>query len=372
MSWRTLAYIPNFDSLFDSKNYTVQMKHNDFHFCLRYLLNGIEKLIHNQESYCWKFNMSKFPGKSYVRNLKFVIGNVLGDAKGANVLCSRFNNNTFTTHLARDCDVAISDADNHEHNCTFHQQRVLQNMTVEELHCISFRKPFPYSAFCNLDFGANCYGINGACAADPCHMFNKGVVERLPTIFMARITPKMKKILDRHVGALVTNFGNQSDRNFPNIKIFSKGISSSSKLRSDQNIARVLAIYLVLLTPSYEKMIVNRVGRKQDENSQRTKITLSEYNGWIMIFEETLILHSWVYHDKHHKSFFKAGRESIICDRLRSYMETYKKNAMRHEGMGLKFLKFHQILHLWYIIRMYGNLYNVDTAIVESHHKKKK
>ena len=53
-------------------------------------------------------------------------------------------------------------------------------------------------------------------------------------------------------------------------------------------------------------------------------------------------------------------------------METYKKNAMRHEGMGLKFLKFHQILHLWWIIRMYGNLYNVDTARVESHHRKKK
>ena len=73
-------------------------------------------------------------------------------------------------------------------------------------------------------------------------------------------------------------------------------------------------IYLVLITPYFEKLVVNILGRKQCENTQRTKITLSEYNGWIMIFEETLILHSWVYHDKHPKAFFKGGRKSIICD----------------------------------------------------------
>ena len=52
-------------------------------------------------------------------------------------------------------------------------------------------------------------------------------------------------------------------------------------------------------------------------------------------------------------------------------MEKYKKYALRKEGMGLKFLKFYQILHLWWIIRLYGSLYNVDTARCESHHIKK-
>ena len=39
MSWRTIAYIPNFDDTFQNKNYSVDMKYNDFHFYLRYLLN---------------------------------------------------------------------------------------------------------------------------------------------------------------------------------------------------------------------------------------------------------------------------------------------------------------------------------------------
>ena len=53
MAWRTLAYIPNFDSLFDSKDYNVEMKHNDFHFCLRYLLSGLETLLSSQDTYIW-------------------------------------------------------------------------------------------------------------------------------------------------------------------------------------------------------------------------------------------------------------------------------------------------------------------------------
>ena len=372
MSWRTLAYIPNFDSMFEAKTYSVQAKHNDFHFCLRYLLSGIEVLQSTADGYFWDFNFDCYPDKTFRRKLKFVLGNVLGDAKGNNVLCSRYGNNCFTTHVARDCDVRTEDCDDHKHKCCFHKQKDLDKLDVDGLKKLSFRKASPYNAFSNIDFGANCYGINGACAADPCHMFNKGVVERLPQIFMARLPPKLIKLLDKHVGALVTNYSNQSDRRFPNIKIFSKGVSSSSKLRSDQHIARLLVIYLVLLSVEFEKEIINKKGRKESKEQERTKITLNEYNGWVLIFEETLILHSWVYLDTHPKNAFKGGKNSIVCDRLREYMNTYKENALRKEGMGMKFLKFHQILHLWWIIRLFGSLYNVDTARCESHHKKKK
>ena len=371
MSWRTLAYIPNFDALFGNKNYSVDMKHNDFHFCLRYLLDGVSKILESSNGFNWCFEFDSYPDKVYKRNIKFVLGNVLGDAKGANVLCSRFGNNT-SSHIARDCNVLTMVCDDPYHKCVFHKQKDLDELNIDQLRQLSFRRARPYNAFSNLDFGANCYGINGACAADPCHMFNKGVVERLPLIFMARLPPKLVKSLDLHVGALITNSGNQSDRNFPNIKVFTKGVSSSAKLRSDQHIARVFVIYLVLLTTDFERLVIHKKGRKDSDDEPKTKITLEEYNQWIVIFEETLMLHSWVYHDNHPKYAFKGGINSIVCDRLRKYMKTYQSYALRKEGMGLKFLKFHQLLHLWWIIRMFGCLYNVDTARCESHHKKKK
>ena len=52
---------------------------------------------------------------------------------------------------------------------------------------------------------------------------------------------------------------------------------------------------------------------------------VQEYNGWIKIFEETLILHSWIYLDNHPKVAFNGGNYSIVSDRLRLYMKTYQK-----------------------------------------------
>ena len=121
MSWRTLAYIPNFDSLFDLKSYSLEQQHNDFHYCLRYLLNGLETLFETSDSYNWSFQFDKYPGKVFQRKIKFILGNVLGDTKGANLICSRFANNTFTTHIARDCDVMTINCDDPLHKCKFHK-----------------------------------------------------------------------------------------------------------------------------------------------------------------------------------------------------------------------------------------------------------
>ena len=116
-------------------------------------------------------------------------------------------------------------------------------------------------------------------------------------------------MLDRHVGSLVTNYGNQSDRDPSNIKVFLKGIQNSAKLRSDQHIARVLVIYLVLLTPEFERCVIHSKGRKENKDIPSTRITIDEYNQWISIFESTLILHSWVYLDTHPKVFFNGGKK---------------------------------------------------------------
>ena len=226
--------------------------------------------------------------------------------------------------------------------------------------------------FLKIDMGANIYGINGCSPADPCHQFNKGPVERLPTIFMARLTTKMVQRLDAHVGALSTKFGSQSDRDYPNIKRFANGVSTEAKLRSDDNIGRVMTIYLVLITKEFEKEIVGKKGRKPSKIEKATIINTREYNSWIAIFEDTLILSSWVYLDKHPKEVFKGGKKSLVAYRIVKYMELYTTVAQRNEGMGLKLVKFHQLLHYWWIVRMYGSMHNVDTARCESHHKKKK
>ena len=93
-------------------------------------------------------------------------------------------------------------------------------------------------------------------------MFNKGVVKCLSKILMARLILKLILYLDKHVISLILNYGNQSEHNFPNIKILNQGVSSSSKLRNDQYIACVLVIYLVFLTPDFEKLVIQKRVKK--------------------------------------------------------------------------------------------------------------
>ena len=64
----------------------------------------------------------------------------------------------------------------------FHKQKELNKLSIDELQELYFHRAKPFNEFLKMEFGANCYGINGACAVDPCHMFNKGVVEHLSKI----------------------------------------------------------------------------------------------------------------------------------------------------------------------------------------------
>ena len=50
-------------------------------------------------------------------------------------------------------------------------------------------------------------------------------------------------------------------------------------------------------------------------------------------------------------------------------MNMYRKYAPRKEGKGLNILKFHHLSHLWWVIRLFGSLLNVDGARGESNNK---
>ena len=130
MSWRTIGYIPNFNEHFGNKRYTPEQKMCDYHYCLRYILNGIEKIqaIHHLK---WQFCFTKYPNKVYNRNLRFYLSHVSGDAKGNDVWCGRFNNRTKTVCLARDCDVKVLDSDNPNVSCNFLSMYDLEKKLIQ-------------------------------------------------------------------------------------------------------------------------------------------------------------------------------------------------------------------------------------------------
>ena len=154
---------------------------------------------------------------------------------------------------------------------------------------------------------------------------------------------------------------------------FTSGVSEIKRLTGKEKLSQIFCIYLVLLTKEFEDEVIDSPGRdtsftsdEGDEQKRTSIITKEEYNKWVNVFEETLLLTSWIYNAQHPKIFFKGGRNSVAAKRIVQFVNMYKASAPRHTGMGLKIVKFHQLLHLWFIIKLYGSLLNVDGARGES------
>lgn len=83
-------------------------------------MSSIEKLLSFSKGFDWIFQFKSYPNKNYKIILKFLLANVLGDAKGVNILYSKFGNNT-TSHIARDYNVLTDVCDNHHYKCNFYK-----------------------------------------------------------------------------------------------------------------------------------------------------------------------------------------------------------------------------------------------------------
>ncbi len=371
MTWKTLGYMPNLSELTGTKSMSPVVKLADFHFILKYILSGIER-IQKIGGFEWEFEFDKYPGKKYKRLIKFPLGLWIGDGKGNDAACGKYQSRSLTTHVCRHCDVELEYCDSPDTPYIMHIMNKLLTMSHEELNAISFHKVLPTFAFKDIDFGANPYGINGCTPPDLCHQLNKGVAERLPEILKARITTKMVKKMDVDCSVICIHMRRQSERNLPPIRAFRKGLSSVSKLTAEENIGRLFACFLVLLSRDFESFCVNKPGRRFNKNTPATIITQNEYNKWIGIFEETLLLYAWANLDEHPRVVFNGGKNSLVATRVREYMNLFLATAERREGKGMKLMKWHQLTHWWWVCRMFGSLKNVDSSRNESFHKKKK
>ena len=372
-SWRVIGYMPNFGSMFGRKSYTADEKATDYHFCLKNILNGIRELQQNRNGHRWTFSFTDEGGNvtNHTRNLHFPLAYVIGDAKGNDLLCGRYGSHHNTKCVGRDCDALTATCDDPSVRCNFLRMNDIENMTKAELAKISFRK-LTNNAFSGLWFGAQPYGINGCVPAEPLHQINMGILERLPAAFFDRLSKKLLIALDRHVAFTCTYFYRQSDRSYPDLFSFTSGVSEAKRLTGREKLSRVFCIYLVLLTQEFQDEVIGSMGRvshqddDDEDNDNTTEIDREEYNTWVNVFEETLLLTSWIYLAEHPKVFFRGGRNSVAAMRLAQFVNMYRQSAPRAKGMGLKIVKFHQLLHLWWIIKLYGSLLNVDGARGES------
>ena len=364
---RVIGYMPNFSMLFGSKSYSADDKANDYHQCLSLIIDNIKK-IQCRNGYRWRFEFQKYPNQVFERKLKFPLFYVIGDAKGNDLLAGRYGSRHKTTCVARDCDILTNLCDDPKQVCNFHRQDIMETKDINELKDLSFRK-LNKNAFEGIWFGSQPYGLFAALPPEPLHVFLLGIVERLSESFLHRLTPQLMKTLDAHVGYICSNNCRQSDREYPTLTTFTSGVSNATRLTAKEKLARIFAIYLTLLTKDFQDEIVDHSGRTIIPKKMEGKISRTEYNHWINVFEQTLLFSSWIYREHHPKAFFNGGRKSPVAQRIVEFMLYYRKHAPRKDGNGLKLLKFHHLLHFWWVIRLFGSLLNIDGSRGESNNQ---
>ena len=369
---RVIGYLPNLDNMHGTKLLNSNEKAQDYHHALAHVMNGVRGL-QNCGGMDWTFTSRE--GRQHKKRLVFTSQYIIGDCKGNDTLCGRYGTHAHTGGLVRDCDILTVDGDSTLHRCRFRQHNEVKAYSPEALKAASLRM-IPNNAFNHITFGASKYGIYGSTPPEPLHVYKLGICARLPTTFFDRISTQTYKKLDIAVAYISTNFGRQSDRDFPSLGPFRDGLSSTPKLTADERYARCFAIYLALSTTDFSIQMIGSTARQTKSKCKVTSknhkpdiISREEYQSWLTIFEETLSFYQWIILKRHPKKYFVGGWDSIAAARCRQFMETYKVIAQRHSGMGLKLTKFHQLSHWWFYITQFGSIRNVDGGCHESNAK---
>ena len=216
------------------------------------------------------------------------------------------------------------------------------------------------NAFYDVQFSeGNDPGIHGSCPSEMLHAFLLGTFKYICDIFFDLIGPtsegsKLINALSKVYGKM---FGRQSDRTMPGTA-FSNGIQVGKLMAKDYR--GVLLIMLAIVWSSKGREILKR--NKNFKDLQETTL-----NDWILLLESMLEWESYL-----NEPLMYVKHVKRLEKKHRYMMYLIQKIAQRTEGMGLKLLKFHTILHIWEDILEFGVPLEFDTSANKSMHKPSK
>jgi hypothetical protein len=332
-------------------------KRQDFHAQLGSILVGLKGLIHS--GLLWD---PKYKGILY-RDVHYkpFVPYCKCDTKEADDLCGKFQMRSGNVkQICRYCHVLLQEANDHLHHCVYKTEpeikRLVDKGDKDGLKDIS--QTYLKNAFHGVKFNkGNTRGIHGACPSDMLHAFQLGIFKYLRDVFFKYIGGKPADAMNGLSGKYCKQFKRQSDKSMPSTS-FAKGIKEGKLMGKE--FRGVLLNILVLLHST--------AGRKILRSSTKKKIKEPEQIAdWSMLVELLLEWEAYL-----HLPELETRHLRRLHEKHRYIMYLMRRIAKREEGMGLKLMKFHAILHLVEDIYLYGVPLEFDTSANESHHKSSK
>ena len=297
-------------------------------------------------------------------HFKGYIAFVRCDNKEADELCGKYGTRQKRVkHICRMCDCPTRKADHHLYEPTYKREpkikRLVDNGDVVGLKEIS--QHYLINAFHGLPFHlANDRGIHGACPVDMLHTVQLGIFKCVRDIFFEQLgkSSKAAKLINGLSKVHMKQFAHQSDKTMPPMR-FSKGIQEGKLMGRDYRGVLLLMMVLCQTHASRSVIKASRGGTKTRGNFKEDYLI----NDWADILELLLL---WEAHL--HVPEMEAKDLRRLDMKQRYLMYLMRMVCQRIAGMGLKVVKFHNILHIVDNVKLCGVPLESDTSPNESHH----
>ena len=284
------------------------------------------------------------------------------DGKEADLACAKYAQRSSTQQICRKCHVPLAEADDH---LAKYRLKTVQEIKalIDEADLAGLQglsQTYLRNAFYDIRFSmGNDYGVHGSCPSELLHAFLLGTFKYVRDIFfeMAGKTTERAKLLNALSKVYGQMFTRQSDRSMPGTA-FSKGIQAGKLMAKDYR--GVLLIMLAMLRSTKGREILKT--RKRFNDGEDTTL-----DDWILLVELMLEWEAYL-----NEPFMYRKHVKRLEKKHRFIMYIMRKVAQRTQGMGLKLLKFHTILHIWEDILQFGVPLEYDTSANESMHKPSK
>ena len=333
------------------------VKAQDFHTMLSFALKSFVDL--QKTGLIWDTAVygKVFEGLEFVL---FVI-DVKCDSEEGDLLCGKYTVRTKNVkHLCRACHCPTDQGDNPMAKYKMKTQKDIERLVErgdrEGLRRISQQNI--QNAWYPVRFhAANDRGIHGACPSEMLHALLLGLFKYLRDIFFKFMGEESQMAQD--MDGLAQLYGkllsHQSDRDLPHTN-FAKGIHTGK-----------------LMAKQYRGVLLNISAMLRSSLGRRVLLKRKKFGGkeglrdWTLLVELLLEWEAFLCEKR-----MKRSHVLRLARKNQYIMYIMKNVAVRSQGMGLKIMKFHAVLHLVEDILLFGVPSEFDTGSNESHHKKTK
>ena len=198
-------------------------------------------------------------------------------------------------------------------------------------------------------------GIYWATPPEALHALSKGLFEyQIQYLVSEMLTESSRNILDDIVQRFSFNLLHQSDRDIFRCH-FPRGFTDLKKITGSEMNGLMFVLYISLQSNIAHESLNNLP-------KSSIKFTSSKMKEYTKLLQRMLCFLMWMKKEDgfniDHQSYEKY--QSAIRELLHDY-----KNVVQRDGNGLRIKKFHQILHLPFLLMLFGAFSNSDTGPCE-------